>query len=36
LAALSILQKTIAEIANNDFTGLFKAPTAAASDPFHE
>ena len=36
LAALSILQKTIAEIANNDFGGLFTAPDALTSDPFHQ
>ena len=36
LAALSILQKTIAEIANNDFAGLFNAPDAVTNDPFHQ
>ena len=40
LAALSILQKSIAEIANNDFAGLFAKPDSEAqvdlqSDPFH-
>ena len=36
LAALSILQKQIAEIANNDFQGLFEAPNTTVSDPFHQ
>lgn len=35
MAALSLLQKSLAEINNNDFAGLFQAPTTAASDPFH-
>lgn len=36
LAALSILQKSIAEINDRDFAGMFSAPSLAASDPFHE
>ena len=36
LAAVSILQKTIAEIENNNFAGLFNKPDAVANDPFHE
>ena len=36
MAALSILQKQLAELQNNDFEGLFGKKAAISSDPFHE
>jgi hypothetical protein len=36
LAALSILQKQIAEAANSDFSRLFTTPDTVSKDPFHE
>lgn len=33
---MSLINKQIAELANNDFSGLFAARETATDDPFHE